>query len=890
MSAGVRNFPKVVLGTIERVIRTLKGLRGASDGFVGTDQSGIAEQSHLGTGTADNTTYLRGDGTWATPPGAGTAGDVVGDTVPTVTQDVVAYTDTTGKHVTPLTGTQGDILYFNGTAWKKLGAGTSGQLLKTNGAGANPAWTTSGTGTVIGDDLSPESGSLVAYADGTGLHVTEMPGSQGQVLYHNGTKWTTLAVGTDGYVLASQGAAANPRWIPAYNSIYVDNVTDLEAAVNAAVGGETICIAAGTYTLTGTLVLDVSNLRLVGAGKGNTILRYTADANTDLISIRHTNVTVEGLSLYGAASPANGAGAVGTGRGIVIAQPDAASGGPSWDYCGSPTIRNVEILCTGSWCIYDSGVAALTSSGTRPALAYTYPLIASNKAVSVQLTIEDCDLSFPNSDGCLYIGSGAAAPNVKNLKTNSYSYNTYTHVISAGGTTADMGSVHLYNVVEAHFDKPIFQSPAIQIAGTAVDHYDNDATMFSFLNCYSLHVLAPYFEVLSSECNGTHPDGGSPAGTSTAGRTHWFITGINSHTVKFDKPYFRSNVRQSGALPDGYALRIMKTPADSNVGVGVQFEGGVAVHYRLYYDGAAVPPRTATAPNDDGGPIVIDRDDFVFGGGTDGEEATPIRINGLVVQNVDSGHKRWPSTPASPDSGYSIMYGPNVSFSTLDRRVMQLGINSENGSDDVDDARARWAQVHEIGAGVMAYCNSSGILSGLWLSDRGNDFRQIPFIRYGTTAYTGPLSGDLWYNTTTRVLRTYDGNNWKSMVGLIGTSSIAARTTSLGSTTLLTGNANSAGMYRVTYYIICTTGGSGGDKVEVFTTFNDGVAAQTRTLDVTGANGQHGVHMDLTTTNASGHGTEDIYVAASQNIAFYTTVTSAGSAAYSVEARLEAIG
>jgi len=35
---------------------------------------------------------------------------------------------------------QGDILYYNGTAWVRLGAGTSGQVLQTNGTGANPSW------------------------------------------------------------------------------------------------------------------------------------------------------------------------------------------------------------------------------------------------------------------------------------------------------------------------------------------------------------------------------------------------------------------------------------------------------------------------------------------------------------------------------------------------------------------------------------------------------------------------------------------------------------------------------------------------------------------------------------------------------------------------------
>lgn len=39
---------------------------------------------------------------------------------------------------------QGDILYRDASAWARLGAGTSGQFLKTQGAAANPIWATGG--------------------------------------------------------------------------------------------------------------------------------------------------------------------------------------------------------------------------------------------------------------------------------------------------------------------------------------------------------------------------------------------------------------------------------------------------------------------------------------------------------------------------------------------------------------------------------------------------------------------------------------------------------------------------------------------------------------------------------------------------------------------------
>jgi hypothetical protein len=49
----------------------------------------------------------------------------------------------TGTDITSIAGlAQGDVLYYNGTAWVRLGAGTSGQVLTTQGSGANPQWNT----------------------------------------------------------------------------------------------------------------------------------------------------------------------------------------------------------------------------------------------------------------------------------------------------------------------------------------------------------------------------------------------------------------------------------------------------------------------------------------------------------------------------------------------------------------------------------------------------------------------------------------------------------------------------------------------------------------------------------------------------------------------------
>src|SRR5210317_984412 len=45
--------------------------------------------------------------------------------------------------------TQGDIVYRDGSGLARLGAGTAGQALITNGTGANPSWGDAGGGKVL---------------------------------------------------------------------------------------------------------------------------------------------------------------------------------------------------------------------------------------------------------------------------------------------------------------------------------------------------------------------------------------------------------------------------------------------------------------------------------------------------------------------------------------------------------------------------------------------------------------------------------------------------------------------------------------------------------------------------------------------------------------------
>jgi hypothetical protein len=161
--------------------------------------------------------------------------------------DVQAYSAKLAD-IAGLTYAQGDILYYNGTNVVNLGAGTSGQFLKTQGTGANPVWasatgatladgdygdiTVSSSGTVMSidnntvtyakmQDVSATSRVLGRKTAGAGdpeeltlSDVLDFIGSaaQGDILYRGASGWARLAAGTSGQFLQTQGASANPQW------------------------------------------------------------------------------------------------------------------------------------------------------------------------------------------------------------------------------------------------------------------------------------------------------------------------------------------------------------------------------------------------------------------------------------------------------------------------------------------------------------------------------------------------------------------------------------------------------------------------------------------------------------------------------------------------------
>jgi len=108
--------------------------------------------------------------------------------------------------------TQGQLLYRGASAWTVLNPGTSGQVLSTGGAAANPSWTTvTGTGTVTSIDVSGGSTGL-SFSGGpvTTSGTITMSGTLGTA--NGGTNLTSFTSG--GAVYATSTSALTTGTLP----------------------------------------------------------------------------------------------------------------------------------------------------------------------------------------------------------------------------------------------------------------------------------------------------------------------------------------------------------------------------------------------------------------------------------------------------------------------------------------------------------------------------------------------------------------------------------------------------------------------------------------------------------------------------------------------------
>lgn len=163
-----------------------------------------------------------------------------------VTAAKLATGAVTGPKIAMGSDAQGDTLIRGASSYERLAAGTSGQIFKTNGAGANPAWAS-----YTSLFLTPKEYTTVE-------DTTTADESTTSSSYQDTALSLTFTVGKDGIVSASFDAVGLSDSGTGYWAILVDGVEKKTIAYTAGSGGPTAIplslfwhgvLAAGSHTI-----------------------------------------------------------------------------------------------------------------------------------------------------------------------------------------------------------------------------------------------------------------------------------------------------------------------------------------------------------------------------------------------------------------------------------------------------------------------------------------------------------------------------------------------------------------------------------------------------------------------------------------------------------------
>jgi hypothetical protein len=244
-------------------------------------------------GSADSGKYLKGDGTWTTVSGLSPItnnlilGNISGSSALPVGITASDVLDT-------ITNTRGNIVFRGASSWSALTVGTTGSILRTNGAGADPSWA-----------------SLTNIIDLIGS-------TQGQILFRGASSWSVLATGTTGNILRTNGAGANPSWDTISNIL--DTISNTRGTIVFRGASGWSALAVGT---TGQL------LRTNGAA---------ADPSwANLATILDLIGSTQGQILFRGAS---GWGVLSAGTAGQVLQTGGAGADPSWATLGSVVLKS----------------------------------------------------------------------------------------------------------------------------------------------------------------------------------------------------------------------------------------------------------------------------------------------------------------------------------------------------------------------------------------------------------------------------------------------------------------------------------------------------------------------------------------------------------------------
>lgn len=143
--------------------------------------------------------------------------------------------------LTDITSDWGDLLYADATNYiVRLGAGSSGQILTTNGSGANPTWTTA-SGSVTGEGYGALKSGTQAGITGVAVVIDT---------------WSTATPGFDNS--SGDFTAADGTYVPSSTGIYMFNA-NVAYLQNSNKGARVLELVSGSTPLLTTVVQPTGN-------------------------------------------------------------------------------------------------------------------------------------------------------------------------------------------------------------------------------------------------------------------------------------------------------------------------------------------------------------------------------------------------------------------------------------------------------------------------------------------------------------------------------------------------------------------------------------------------------------------------------------------------------
>jgi len=309
----------------------------------------------------------------------------------------------------------------------------------------------SGDITIGGDDIFMATNTTGAVLVGDGTNYNPVLMDTGASIAADGAVTVLVNADLTGDVVSSGNATTLTEWVTG-NSVYVPISGDIETAIAAATAGDTIVLAAGTYTIDNVITIS-QKINIVGQGIGETMLDFT-NTSGDCVDI-NAETRFANMSITHSVTR--------TGDGqIFVASADC------W-------FENIEITNTATGAYYcptfkDDGVITMNIRNCRQVASGggTYKYFINTGAASTfniyncQATVADCTLA--NAGNVLircgtasavvnvYGGKYASATNLTGgiVRISNGALNSYGATFDGSGATGfdvkhEGGTVTLYD-------------------------------------------------------------------------------------------------------------------------------------------------------------------------------------------------------------------------------------------------------------------------------------------------------------------------------------------------------------------------------------------------------------------------------------------------------------